>query len=104
MCGPRKKRKFGKIKRDQCRGRKNFSSSLLGSLAGLIIDIRQINRRKTNFLNMVWEPHKSMRPKGQPANRGLYEHPELRKGVGAWGYKRKRRGDVWKIKVALIRR
>ena len=37
-------------------GRKNYPSIHLGSLAGLIIDVKQVNKRKTNFIHM--EPHK----------------------------------------------
>ena len=38
-----------------CRGGKHFLSSLLDSSASLIIDLRQINRKKANLISNVWE-------------------------------------------------
>lgn len=64
-------------------GRKSYPSIQLGSLAGLIIDLKQVHKRKTNSLCMA--PHKNMSPKD-----ALDHKPYTKNAMGPGTSKRRR--------------
>ena len=82
--------------RVSCQGQKKLFPILMGSSSWSenYIDMRQINRRKSYFILYIWELHIYERVR-DPTYMKVYRqkgkiryicHPELRKGVGTWGF------------------